>query len=90
MTGGKVPAARRPVEGRKKLSRVLVGLFQRSAAGMRFTTAEIDGEPAVPRGRARRCSAWSCSNCTRGSSCNPWAVVNSDKPAFAGRQPAGT
>ncbi|KUM71640.1 sigma factor-like helix-turn-helix DNA-binding protein [Streptomyces curacoi] len=70
--GGKVTAARRPVEGREKVSRFLVGLFQRFAAGMRFTTAEINGEPAVAAwaGEALLGSR-SRSNCPRGSSCTP-------------------
>ncbi|MGP3979538.1 RNA polymerase sigma-70 factor [Streptomyces sp. KR80] len=45
--GGKVSAARRPVEGREKVVRFLVGLSERFLAGVDFTLAEVNGAPAV-------------------------------------------
>ncbi|CAM5535770.1 hypothetical protein SMICM304S_02843 [Streptomyces microflavus] len=45
--GGKVTAARRPIEGREKVVRFLVGAFQGFAAGMTFTVAEINGAPGL-------------------------------------------
>ncbi|MBO4258763.1 RNA polymerase sigma-70 factor [Streptomyces griseorubiginosus] len=42
--GGKVSAARRPVEGREKVARLAVGGAERFAAGLEFTPTEINGE----------------------------------------------
>ncbi|MEU1272756.1 RNA polymerase sigma-70 factor [Streptomyces sp. NPDC005799] len=42
--GGKVSAARRPVEGRDKVARLAVGGAERFAAGLEFTPTEINGE----------------------------------------------
>ncbi|WP_251062668.1 hypothetical protein [Streptomyces sp. ISL-22] len=87
--GGKVTAARRPVEGREKVSRFLVGLFQRFAAGMRFTTAEINGEPAVAAWAGEALLGVVALELPEGLVVHARAVVNPDKLAFADRQPAG-
>ncbi|WP_436787394.1 RNA polymerase sigma-70 factor [Yinghuangia sp. YIM S10712] len=45
--GGKVSASTRPVYGRDKVARFLVGLVERFAAGMDIGVAEVNGETAV-------------------------------------------
>ncbi|MGW1725293.1 RNA polymerase sigma factor SigJ [Streptomyces sp. NPDC002306] len=41
--GGRIPGARRPVEGREKVVRFLVGGARRATEGLDFTVAEING-----------------------------------------------
>ncbi|MFD3842158.1 RNA polymerase sigma-70 factor [Streptomyces sp. NPDC058642] len=45
--GGKVSAARRPVEGREKVVRFALGSFQKWGAELRLTTAEVNGGTGV-------------------------------------------
>ncbi|MYW17360.1 RNA polymerase sigma-70 factor [Streptomyces sp. SID2955] len=45
--GGKVTAALRPIEGREKTIRFLVGITRRFTAGLDFTAAEVNGEGAL-------------------------------------------
>lgn len=45
--GGKVTAARRPVEGTSKVARYLVGLFNRDVSELGFTVEEVNGALAV-------------------------------------------
>jgi hypothetical protein len=44
---GKVGAARRPVVGRSRVARYLVGTFGRRGQGAVVSLAELNGEPAV-------------------------------------------
>lgn len=41
--GGTVRAARRPVEGREKVVRLVAGGIERFAAGLEYTTTEVNG-----------------------------------------------
>ena len=41
--GGRASAARRPIEGREKVVRLLVGMAERWTTGLEFTPAEING-----------------------------------------------
>lgn len=45
--GGQVSAARRPVVGRAKVSRLVMGFQRRYLPGMRVGITEVNGEPAV-------------------------------------------
>ncbi|NEB05893.1 RNA polymerase sigma-70 factor [Streptomyces sp. SID13726] len=45
--GGRVSAARRPVEGREKVLRFLFGALEKWGAGMRFAPAEVNGGPGL-------------------------------------------
>ncbi|MGI5373956.1 RNA polymerase sigma-70 factor [Streptomyces sp. CA-251387] len=87
--GGKVSAAGRPVEGREKVSRFLVGLFERFMEGVHFTTAEINGEPAVAAWAGDTLLGVVALELSDGLVVHARAVVNPDKLAFAGRQLAG-
>ncbi|MGN9756863.1 RNA polymerase sigma-70 factor [Streptomyces sp. SD31] len=87
--GGKVSAARRPVEGREKVSRFLVGLVERFMEGVHFTTAEINGEPAVAAWAGDTLLGVVALELGDGLVVHARAVVNPDKLAFAGRQLTG-
>lgn len=87
--GGKVSAARRPVEGREKVSRFLVGLVERFMEGVHFTTAEVNGEPAVAAWAGEALLGVVALELRDGLVVHARAVVNPDKLAFAGRQLAG-
>ncbi|MFF0205411.1 RNA polymerase sigma-70 factor [Streptomyces sp. NPDC005017] len=45
--GGKVSAALRPIEGRDKVVRFLLGISERYLSGITFTTAEVNGAAAL-------------------------------------------
>jgi RNA polymerase sigma-70 factor (TIGR02957 family) len=45
--GGVVSAARRPVEGREKVARYLVGVLAKFADGLESVLREVNGEPAI-------------------------------------------
>lgn len=45
--GGKVTAARRPIEGASRVARYLVGLLSREIPGLEISVEEINGAPAV-------------------------------------------
>ncbi|MEU5534856.1 RNA polymerase sigma-70 factor [Streptomyces sp. NPDC020362] len=84
--GGKVSAARRPVEGRDKVMRFLVGGAQRFAADLEFTVVEING--------TRGLAAWLGSTLTGvvefelsdGRIAQARAVVNPDKLDYVRQQ----
>lgn len=87
--GGKVSSARRPVEGREKVSRFLVGLVERFMEGAHFTTAEVNGEPAVAAWAADTLLGVAALELRDGLVVHARAVVNPDKLAFASRQLGG-
>ncbi|SDO64386.1 RNA polymerase sigma-70 factor, ECF subfamily [Streptomyces sp. cf386] len=87
--GGKVSAALRPVEGREKVSRFLLGLFQRFAQGLDFATAEINGGPGVAVWAGGTLLGVVAFELRDGLVVHARAVVNPDKLTFAGRQLAG-
>jgi RNA polymerase sigma-70 factor (ECF subfamily) len=45
--GGRVTAARRPIEGREKVLRFLAGAFRSFAVGLTFTVSELNGAPGL-------------------------------------------
>lgn len=87
--GGKVASARRPVEGREKVSRFLLGLFQRFAQGLDFATAEINSGPGVAVWAGDTLLGAVAFELRDGLVVHARAVVNPDKLTFAGRQLAG-
>ncbi|MXM67867.1 RNA polymerase sigma-70 factor [Streptomyces sp. HUCO-GS316] len=84
--GGKVSAALRPIEGREKVVRFLVGIGQKFTAGLHFTVAEVNGMSGL--------AAWAGDTLVGvlgferrdGLIVQVRAVVNPDKLAYAGRQ----
>ncbi|MFI1355763.1 RNA polymerase sigma-70 factor [Streptomyces sp. NPDC020898] len=84
--GGKVTAARRPIDGRDKVLRFLAGALDGLARGIDLTTAEINGATAV--------AAWADGTLLTvlsfelrdGLVTGARAVVNPDKLVFVRRQ----
>ncbi|MEU4983883.1 sigma factor-like helix-turn-helix DNA-binding protein [Streptomyces sp. NPDC021969] len=84
--GGKVSAARRPVEGRDKVLRFVVGAIQRFATGWELALAEVNGAPAlIARSGADLVGVLSFE-LRDGAISELHAVMNPDKLGFAGRQ----
>ncbi|WP_399882744.1 hypothetical protein ACGH7X_07195 [Streptomyces sp. BBFR51] len=84
--GGRVSAARRPIEGRDKVLRFLTGGMQRFAAGWEFTVAEVNGMPAL-LARSDDVLTGVLSFDLRGDVISELrAVMNPDKLGFVGRQ----
>ncbi|MER5931533.1 RNA polymerase sigma-70 factor [Streptomyces sp. NPDC002054] len=46
-SGGRVSAARRPVQGRNKVARFMIGVQRRPGAGVPFSVLEVNGAPAL-------------------------------------------
>ncbi|MFJ2772618.1 RNA polymerase sigma-70 factor [Streptomyces sp. NPDC087300] len=85
--GGKVSAARRPVLGREKVVRFLVGGMRTFGAAMDFSYAEVNGAPAVlARVEGTLVGTASFELSDDGAVVGVRAVVNPDKLAFAERQ----
>ncbi|WP_327723540.1 RNA polymerase sigma-70 factor [Streptomyces europaeiscabiei] len=88
--GGRVSAARRPVEGREKVLRLVAGGWERFAGGLDFAVAEVNGSPALIA-RAGDALVGTASFAFRGGVVTDVrVVVNPDKLEFAGRQLMGT
>lgn len=87
--GGKVSSARRPVLGRDKVGRLVVGGAERFAAGLEYTAIEVNGEAGL--------AAWSGDTLAavvafelRGEAITQVRVVlNPDKLGFVRRQLTG-
>ncbi|WP_098241250.1 RNA polymerase sigma-70 factor [Streptomyces formicae] len=87
--GGKVTAARRPVLGREKVVRFLVGGMRTFGAAMDFSYAEVNGAPAVlARVEGTLVGTASFELSGDGAVIGVRAVVNPDKLAYAERQVA--
>ncbi|MFD6492265.1 RNA polymerase sigma-70 factor [Streptomyces sp. NPDC059944] len=96
--GGKVSAARRPVEGRDKVLRLLAGVLGRSAAdGVRLSVAEVNGRAGLiargPEGADGGSAAGAVIGVVAfevrdGVFTGVRAVLNPDKLEFVGRQSA--
>ncbi|MGW1074830.1 RNA polymerase sigma-70 factor [Streptomyces sp. NPDC002537] len=84
--GGKVTAARRPVEGREKVLRFLVGGAERFAAGMEFTVAEVNGALALVAWRGATVIGVVSFEVRGGVIVTARAVMNPDKLSFVGCQ----
>ncbi|MFF4252957.1 RNA polymerase sigma-70 factor [Streptomyces sp. NPDC001663] len=84
--GGKVSAARRPVEGRDKVARLTAGGAERFAAGLDFTTTEVNGEPGLAAWAGDTLVAVVAFDVRDGLIAHVRAVVNPDKLGFVRRQ----
>jgi RNA polymerase sigma-70 factor (ECF subfamily) len=84
--GGKVSAARRPIEGREKVLRFLEGGSQRFAAGFTYTLVEINGESGLAAWADGTLVAVVSFEFADGLITQARTVVNPDKLAFARRQ----
>jgi RNA polymerase sigma-70 factor (ECF subfamily) len=84
--GGKVSAARRPIEGREKVLRFLAGAFKGFAAGFTFTVVEINGAPSLLAWDGDALAGVLGFECRDGGVTGMRAVVNPDKLDFVRRQ----
>ncbi|MFF4836791.1 RNA polymerase sigma-70 factor [Streptomyces sp. NPDC001315] len=84
--GGKVTAARRPVRGREKVVRFLVGGAQRFTAGLDFTVAEVNGASALAAWAGDSLVGVVTFELRHGLITQLRAVVNPDKLDFLRRQ----
>ncbi|WP_405878367.1 RNA polymerase sigma-70 factor [Streptomyces sp. NBC_01136] len=87
--GGKVSAARRPIEGREKVLRFLAGGVGRFAAHLDFTVAEVNGGTALIGREGERLAGVVTFEVRDGAVVRMSAVLNPDKLEFVGRQLAG-
>ncbi|MCF1594207.1 RNA polymerase sigma-70 factor [Streptomyces muensis] len=84
--GGKVSAARRPIEGRDKVFRFLAGATRTFLAGVEFTAVEINGAAALAAWEGDTLLSVTAFDVRDGLVAHAWAVVNPDKLDFVRRQ----
>jgi RNA polymerase sigma-70 factor (ECF subfamily) len=84
--GGKVRAARRPVEGREKVGRLVVGGVERFAAGLDYTTTEINGASGLAAWAGDALVGVVAFELRDGLISHVRVVVNPDKLEFVRRQ----
>ncbi|MGW7383693.1 RNA polymerase sigma-70 factor [Streptomyces sp. NPDC054794] len=84
--GGKVSAARRPIEGRDKIVRFLAGLARRSEGGFALATAEVNGASALVAWAGDVLVAVVSFELRDGLIAEARAVMNPDKLRFVRRQ----
>lgn len=84
--GGKVSAARRPVEGREKVARLAVGGAERFAAGLEFTPTEINGEYGLAAWAGDTLAGVVAFEVRDGLIAHLRIVLNPEKLAFVRRQ----
>jgi RNA polymerase sigma-70 factor (TIGR02957 family) len=84
--GGKVSAARRPVEGREKVARLAVGGAERFAAGLEFTPTEINGEFGLAAWAGDTLAGVVAFEVRDGLIAHLRIVLNPEKLAFVRRQ----
>ncbi|MGH4030502.1 RNA polymerase sigma-70 factor [Actinomycetota bacterium Odt1-20B] len=85
--GGKVTAARRPLVGRERIARFLVGGWEKFATGMDLSYAEVNGAPALVGRFAGALVGLAVFECAGdGSLVAVRTVVNPDKLGFVERQ----
>ena len=84
--GGKVSAARRPVEGREKVVRLVAGLVERFGAGIDFTVVEVNGASALAAWAGDSLAGVVSFELLEGAITQARIVVNPDKLEFARRQ----
>ncbi|WP_128427667.1 RNA polymerase sigma-70 factor [Streptomyces cyaneus] len=84
--GGKVTAARRPIEGRKKVFNFLVGATRTFLAGLEFTAVEVNGSTALAAWTGDTLLSVVAFELRDGAITQAWAVVNPDKLEFVRRQ----
>jgi len=87
--GGRVSAARRPVSGRDKVARLLIGLFARWSAGVEIEIAEANGEPVVLCWADGELTAAGFVEAGEGGIIGVRIVRNPEKLSFLADQPRG-
>lgn len=87
--GGTVPAARRPILGRHKVARYLVGLATHPlATGLEVAVAEVNAAPGLTIRAGRRLIAVAVPHTVGGRVTAVRTIANPDKLAFAAAQGA--
>ncbi|MDC0769700.1 RNA polymerase sigma-70 factor [Streptomyces sp. HD] len=84
--GGKVTAARRPIEGREKVFRFLAGAARTFLVGVDFTLVEINGSAALAAWTGDTLLSVVAFEVRDGLVADAWAVVNPDKLEYVRRQ----
>ncbi|TXS46011.1 RNA polymerase sigma-70 factor [Streptomyces sp. uw30] len=84
--GGKVTAARRPIEGRDKVFRFLAGATRTFLSGVDLTAVEINGSTAVAAWAGDTLMSVVAFELRDGLVTHAWAMVNPDKLEFVRRQ----
>ncbi|CAL9384267.1 RNA polymerase sigma-70 factor [Streptomyces sp. enrichment culture] len=84
--GGKVSSARRPVEGRDKVARLLLGVTERYLVGVTVATAEINGAPSLVAWAGDELIAVAAFEVRDGLISGVQNVMNPEKLAFVRRQ----
>ncbi|MEV5320811.1 RNA polymerase sigma-70 factor [Streptomyces sp. NPDC052687] len=84
--GGKVSAARRPVHGRDKVCRLVLGGAERFAAGLEYTAIEVNGGVGLAAWAGGRLAAVVSFELRGESITQVRVVVNPDKLGFVRRQ----
>ncbi|MGW0625440.1 hypothetical protein [Streptomyces sp. NPDC002758] len=84
--GGKVSAARRPVEGRAAVARFLAGGTRKFAAGLDYTVAEVNGAAALLAWAGDTVVGVVCFELRDGLITRMHAVANPDRLEFVRRQ----
>jgi RNA polymerase sigma-70 factor (ECF subfamily) len=87
--GGRVRAALRPIEGREKVLRFLLGISERYLVGVRYERAEINGAPALTAWAGDELISVAALEVRDGLIGEVRAVLNPDKLRFVRRQCAG-
>ncbi|MFK4101755.1 RNA polymerase sigma-70 factor [Streptomyces sp. NPDC019531] len=84
--GGRVSAARRPVEGREKVIRFLLGSLEKWGAALRFASVEVNGGSGLAAWEGEALALVITFEVRDGVIGGVRAVLNPDKLEFAGRQ----
>ncbi|MEW1646842.1 MULTISPECIES: RNA polymerase sigma-70 factor [unclassified Streptomyces] len=87
--GGRVNAARRPIEGREKVVRLLVGMADRWTTGLSFTPAEVNGAEGLVAWAGGELVGVMAFEVRDGLIGDVRAVVNPEKLGFVRGQLAG-
>lgn len=84
--GGEVGAARRPVAGKDRVARYLIGLVQRFAGDMDVEISEVNGRPAVLALAGGQLTGLFLTDVTDGMVSGVYIVASPSKLRFAARQ----
>jgi len=85
-SGGKVAAARQPVQGRDAIMRFALGLMRKAYADARFTFEEVNGVPTLLTWSGDVLTTVIVCHVAGGQIQTAYAVLNPDKLAYIQRQ----
>jgi RNA polymerase sigma-70 factor (ECF subfamily) len=88
--GGKASAARRPIFGRDKVLRSILGLLARHADGMEISIEEVNGAPGLVGRADGALTAIVAFELVDDTITGLYSVLNPDKLALANRRPGAT